>query len=201
MASDPAFLFYPGDYLKDTQCLSETVQVAYDRIMCEHMRNICITQQQLNFFTKRLNVEQKEELMHVLSKVSGGFQITWVAESIEKRRNYSESRRKNRSSKKNISKTYDSHMENAIGNENETVNGNKKEFFFEVLKDELWIESLQVTHKGKNIEQAVNEAYQHLLSTPTRYANSDQSDFKRLVNSWLSNRKSEVKVKRDISKL
>lgn len=118
MAKDPAFLFYPGDYLKDTQCFSEKTQVAYDRILCEHMRNICISQQQLKFFTKRLNEEEIEELMMSLRKVNGGFQIEWVAESILKRRTYSESRRKNREGKsKNICETHDSHMENEIVNE------------------------------------------------------------------------------------
>lgn len=122
MSKDPAFLFYPGDYLRDTQCLSEKSQVAYDRIMCEHMRNICISNQQLNFFTKRLTEDEKLELMFLLTEINGGFQITWVADSILKRRNYSDSRRKNRTSKpKNISSSYDSHMEN----ENEIVNENK----------------------------------------------------------------------------
>jgi hypothetical protein len=122
MAKDPAFLFYPGDYLRDTQCLSEKTQVAYDRIMCEHMRNICISQDQINFFTKRLTEEEKSQLMFLLIKVEGGFQIEWVAASISKRRSYSESRRENRIGKtiKN-KKTYDSHMENEIENENVSV--------------------------------------------------------------------------------
>lgn len=135
MGSDPAFLFYPGDYLRDTQCLSESAQTAYDRIMCEHMRNICISQQQLNFFTKRLAPDQKSELMAVLKKVNGGFQIKWVAESIEKRRNYSDSRRKNREGKskhiKNTSISYVPHMENEDGNviDNENkLNSVKKDF-------------------------------------------------------------------------
>ena len=93
---DPAFLFYPGDYLRDTQCLSEKSQVAYDRIICEHMRNICISKQQLNFFTKRLSDDEKSELMFLLQEVDGGFQIPWVAESIRKRRDYSLSRSHNR---------------------------------------------------------------------------------------------------------
>lgn len=125
MANDPAFLFYPGDYLRDTQCLSEPSQVAYDRIMCEHMRNICISQAQLKFFTKRLTDEQKEELLMVLTEKSEGFYISWVVDSIEKRRAYSESRRNNRKSTvkieeekpKDISLTYDQHMDN----ENEIV--------------------------------------------------------------------------------
>jgi hypothetical protein len=119
MAKDPAFLFYPGDYLRDTQCLSEACQVAYDRIMCEHMRNICITQEQLNFFTKRLTAEEKAELIFILKKMPDGFQIEWVAESIVKRKEYSNSRSKNRTFKpKKDILTYVPHMEN----ENEIVN-------------------------------------------------------------------------------
>ena len=105
MSQDPAFLFYPGDYLRDTQNLSEKTQVAYDRIMCEHMRNICkdmnkigVSKKQVKFFTKRLSDEEKDELMFVLTDINGIFQIKWVAESIVKRLEYSESRRKNRAS-------------------------------------------------------------------------------------------------------
>lgn len=130
MAQDPAFLFYPGDYLRDTQCLSENVQVAYDRIMCEHMRNICISQSQLKFFTKKLNESEIEELKNVLTEENGNYMIKWVAESINKRRDYSDSRRKNRAKKTkedmcNISKTYDEHMENEIENVNKDINTNK----------------------------------------------------------------------------
>jgi hypothetical protein len=128
MANDPAFLFYPGDYLRDTQCLCEKSQVAYDRIMCEHMRNICISQEQLNFFTKKLNAEENAEVLMVLTKIEGGYQIKWVAESISKRRSYSESRRQNRSSKSNnISKSYDLHMDNENEIVNEDDNKDKKE--------------------------------------------------------------------------
>lgn len=120
MAKDPAFLFYPGDYLRDTQNLNEAQQVAYDRMMCEHMRNICISKSQLNFFTKRLTSDERKELLHFFVEVDGGFQIEWVAESIVKRRSYSQSRRDNRKKNmNNICETYDEHM--VI--ENETVNG------------------------------------------------------------------------------
>jgi len=126
---DPAFLFYPGDYLRDTQCLSEAVQVAYDRIMCEHMRNICISHAQFVFFTKKLSEAESAELKSVLTETPDGFQIPWVAESFTKRKAYSESRRKNRSGKankdtaniKNTSVSYQQDMENEIEIENEDV--------------------------------------------------------------------------------
>jgi len=73
-----AFIFYPGEYLRDTQFLTEKSQVAYDRIMCEHMRNSCITQAQLNVFTKRLSEEEKEELMIVLTETEGCYCIPWI---------------------------------------------------------------------------------------------------------------------------
>lgn len=143
MAKDPAFLFYPGDYLRDTQCLSEKTQVAYDRIMCEHMRNtstdmnnIFISQDKVNFFTKRLNEDEKQELFTVLEQVPGGFQIHWVAESIADRRLYSESRSKNRSKKDESHENTSLHMEDGNGNEEE----NKK-------KEELLIPKMFAAFK------------------------------------------------------
>lgn len=132
MSSDPAFLFYPGDYLRDTQCLSEKSQVAYDRIMCEHMRNISkdmskigVSQHTFNFLTKRLSEEEKEDICHILDKKDKIFHIKWVAESIAKRKSYTDSRSKNRS-KKHM-KTYDQHMENENENENKDKEKNKEE--------------------------------------------------------------------------
>ena len=132
---DPAFLFYPGDYLRDTQCLSEAVQVAYDRIMCEHMRNICVSHAQFNFFTKNFSAEEIAQLKTVLIETPEGFHIEWVMEGLNKRRAYSESRRKNRSGKTkketdsttNTSSSYEEHMENEIENENGIVTEKGKE--------------------------------------------------------------------------
>jgi len=127
MARKPGFTFYPGDYLRDTQNLSAESQTAYDRIMCEHMRNICITQKQLEFFTKRLTPDQKEELAMVLTKVEEGYQIEWVADSIMKYNRFCESRAKNRTGKtkkqvKNTSKSLVPHLEDEIDNEDEDIN-------------------------------------------------------------------------------
>jgi|688.fasta_scaffold707585_1 hypothetical protein len=188
MAKDPAFLFYPGDYLRDTQCLSEQAQTAYDRIMCEHMRNICISQEQLNFFTKRLTPDQKSEVLMVLTKVSGGYQIAWVAESIEKRRNYSDSRRKNRKSKPKKKETYVPHMENENENEIESINTNKKlsksEIESDLFNDAIFVEQMQMTHKGKDIKQAWNECWNHHSTSPSPPRES--WEWRQKLNTWLS---------------
>jgi len=99
--STPAFLFYPGDYLRDTQMLSSNSQVAYDRMMCESKRSPIINETQLNFLTKKLTDDERAELMNVLTAVEGGYEISWVARSIEKRERYVESRRRNKTNYEN----------------------------------------------------------------------------------------------------
>lgn len=94
-----AFLFYPGDYLRDTQCLSSNAQVVYDRLICEHVRNLCISQARLNFFTKNCTPDEVEQVVSVLEMTENGYCIRWVVDSINKRTAFSESRRKNRTSK------------------------------------------------------------------------------------------------------
>ena len=198
MGNDPAFLFYPGDYLRDTQCLSESTQVAYDRIMCEHMRNICITHQQLKFFTKRLNDDEVDELRMCLSEVEGGFQISWVADSIVKRRNYSESRRKNRLKKgkedmNNISKTYEQHMENENENENVNKKGNEnakkrksknpihtpmKEAFLTAYEIETGLEYQWTAAHAKNLNGIANKIRKTIKAGGKEV--TDQS----VINAW-----------------
>jgi len=189
MSQDPAFLFYPGDYLRDTQCLSEKAQVAYDRIMCEHMRNICIRQQQLNFFIKRLTEDEKEEIMMVLTEISGGFQISWVAESITKRRKYSESRRKNRSSKpKKDMLTHDSHMEN----ENEIVNEDKKGIEIFPTFSDFWDLYDKKVGKKIKIEQSWNkiphtEKINIMINIPKYIAAQPNKKFRKNPATYLYN--------------
>lgn len=207
MSKDPAFLFYPGDYLRDTQILSEAAQVAYDRIMCEHMRNICITQAQLNFITKRLDDDARAEIMHILTRVSGGYEISWVAESIRKRKAYSESRRKNRAKKEvkkrdKISKTYVQHMENEIVIENEIENEGENE---ENARVEIWptfddfweaydkkVDREKSEKKWGKLRQYEKEEIMRYLPAYVR-ANPDKQ-FRRNPTTFLNNRTWENEI-------
>jgi len=199
MAKDPAFLFYPGDYLRDTQCLSEKSQVAYDRIMCEHMRNICITYEQLNFFTKRLSDEEKKEVLMLLKKTKAGYQIEWVAESICKRMDYSESRSKNRKGKsKNISSSYDNHMEIEIEIENEDVNKKENEDKREKIKrismpfgekfNETWKEWKLYKLKQHEFKYKSDGTEQAALHSLTSLANDEKTCIEiihqSMANGW-----------------
>jgi len=130
MAKDPAFLFYPGDYLQDTQSLNAESQVAYDRIMCFHMKNISIhminitvSKKKVNFFIKGLDEDGKNDVMDLLTEVNDAYQIEWVALSISKRKAYTLSRGKNREGKtKYHMKSYENHMKpyvNHMDNDND----------------------------------------------------------------------------------
>ena len=65
--------------------------------------------------------------------------------------------------------------------------------YWKSLLDEIWLEQITMIHKGKDIEAIIGFAFMNLLSQPERLERSDASDFKRLVNSWLSKTKAEKK--------
>ena len=107
MSNNPAFLFYPGDYFKDTQIMKTKTQVAYDRIMCEHIRKISVNPSQnkvekntVLFLMKNLRKDEQNQLFAVLNKIGDDYQIKWVAVSIANRRRYTLSRQKNATKKK-----------------------------------------------------------------------------------------------------
>ena len=68
--------------------------------------------------------------------------------------------------------------------------------------DQIWLEQMKMIHRGKNLDQIIEYAYGDLISQD-RVETATASDFKRLVNSWLSNRKSEsgIKKRKDLSHL
>lgn len=66
---------------------------------------------------------------------------------------------------------------------------------FESLKSsisESYRETLEMIHPGKDIDQAIKEAYGHLASDERRLQTATSGDFKRLVNSWLSTQRVKV---------
>lgn len=111
MAKDPAVLFYTSDFISGTLTMSDAQRGRYITLLClqhqqgslteEDMLNICKTYDAKVFskFTKDQDGTYYNERMRV---------------ECDKRKKYSESRRKNRT---NICETYDKHMEN----ENENI--------------------------------------------------------------------------------
>lgn len=68
------------------------------------------------------------------------------------------------------------------------------DFHTALMNDHQWVETMNMIHRGKNLEQAIAESYGHLIADEDRLKNSELSDFKKLVNTWLCGKRPE-KVK------
>lgn len=68
-----------------------------------------------------------------------------------------------------------------------------EQFTKEVKSDSIWWETMTMVHRGKNIDEVLGYAYLDMLSQPERFKNATMNDFKRLVNSWLANKRQPKK--------
>lgn len=63
----------------------------------------------------------------------------------------------------------------------------KEDLIKDVFSDEIFIEDLQMTHRGKDIRQAFNECYIHHSNAPNPPV--EVGEWKQKLNTWLSNTK------------
>lgn len=146
VAKDPALLFYTSDFLTGTMFMSNEQVGKYIRLLCaqhqqgrlthQHMINICQTYDKTVFdkftvdedglyFNQRLEIE------------------------IVRRKNYSESRSKNRLSKKTSESTYVPHMETVTENSlsNSSNTGDSK-FSANMMHGKNYVESFTLMEKA-----------------------------------------------------
>ncbi len=154
MAKDPAFLFYPGDFVNKTQTFTFEEVGIYLRLLIL----------QFNSSTGSIKIEEIKRLLNgsfedkwtypiseKFKKDKDGFYNPRLREEIKKRRSYSESRRNNRlNHSKNATKqeTYDKDMNNIckssvkhMEDENEDRNRDINDNEYDVLK--LWRDTIQ----------------------------------------------------------
>jgi len=166
MAKDPAVLLYTQDFLVGTMTMNYEQKGKYIHLLCLQHQKTKLTLKDLQTVLTDEDVDVFERFpLH-----SDGFyyNIRMYEEAI-KRKNYSESRRNNRSKKSsdldmnNLSKRYDEtydttyvpHMENENENENEDVN---------IIVNETEI-------KNVNVNEVVNEddnQYNFISNTNTK---------------------------------
>jgi len=117
---DPAVLFYFQDFLVGTEFMTDEEIGKYIRVLCHQADKGSLSELQIKRICKGII---PEAIMEKLTEDdNGNLYQKRMREEREKRTNYTESRRKNRTKKLNIiSSTYDKHMENENENENEDV--------------------------------------------------------------------------------
>jgi len=122
MAKDPAFLFYPGDWLGGTMGFSRQEKGAYiDLLMCQ-FNNGHMTTHMVNTILGENDFKELWESClkcKFLVDESGKYYNQKLDYEINRRKEYTESRRKNLTHMaKHIKPHMGKHMENGNGNEN-----------------------------------------------------------------------------------
>ena len=114
MAKDPAVLFYTSDFLTGTLTMSDEQVGKYIKLLClQHQKGLLTEKDMLNICKS-----YDEDIWFKFVKTDEGYYNKRMKEEADKRRNYSESRRKNKIKGKktehmlNISSSHDEHMEN-----------------------------------------------------------------------------------------
>lgn len=160
MAKDPAFLFYPGDWLGGTMTFSRFHKGAYmDLLMCQFNHGHMALHVVATILGEKDFLEMWESTLKAKFKVDsdGKFYNQKLEDEIFKRRKFTKSRQDNLNKNK---PQVDSHTGNHTGPrmENENYNGNGNVFVFD-LKMELpepALESAQLNQftltKKKNTE-------------------------------------------------
>jgi hypothetical protein len=126
MAKDPAFLFYPNDFMSGTQFFTDEQVGKFMRVLMAQHQHGHLTEKQVIFITKSYD---NDIFLKLEKDEKGNFYNKRLEEEIIKRKNYTESRGKNKLGKlkeKIISKSHDFDMENENENENTIVIQNEK---------------------------------------------------------------------------
>ncbi len=125
MAKDPAVLFYTSDFLSGTFTMTDEQVGKYMRLLCIQHQKGMLTEQDMLSICKAYD----EQVYSKFVREGGYFYNIRMKTEADRRKKFSESRKKNAESVKNqqdkpksTSKAYAKHMETETINENETIN-------------------------------------------------------------------------------
>jgi uncharacterized protein YdaU (DUF1376 family) len=213
MSKDPAFLFYSSDFLTGTMTMTNEQVGMYIRLLCLQHQKGMLSENDMIFICK-----SDDLVMSKFEKNNEGFFNLRLKEEAEKRANFCKSRGINKAGKtlsikknkhiKNISKSYDNHMEN----ENVNIIDNKidckkvkeskklkesKELIYPPFSSkffELW----NIIIKEPNWEKKTNNALQISLNKLAKF--DEQTAIKMIENSIAGGWKGIFELKEDKKK-
>lgn len=174
MGKDPAFLFYPNDWLGGTIGMSFEIQGAYLTLLILQFNKGEFNEIQANNTIGPVRWAELKEKFETNGTV---FWNTRLKDEHDKRKNYSVSRSKNRKKPENISSSYVKHMEDENENRNESLNRveSKLAEFYEYRK------SIR-----KPIHEASKEAFLKKLNNLSGGIENKKIDIleQSIANSW-----------------
>lgn len=145
MAKDPAFLFYPGDWLGGTMLLTRHQKGCYIDLLMAQFNKGPLSLDQIKTL-----LGQDQAVWTVLQEKfirdsSGKYYNEKMAAEIEKRKNFVSSRSNGKAGKK---KSYDKSHDNHIDNHTEDVNENEDAFLKKGTGEKLLIPQMQTVFKN-----------------------------------------------------
>lgn len=181
MSKDPAVLLYTSDFLSGTMTMTDEQVGKYIRLLCLQHQKGFLTEKDMTYICKSYD----EDVYGKFVKEDGKYYNVRMRDEADKRRNYAESRRNNRTKKdmSNISLSYVQHMENENENINKDIvlNNNKS-------KPEK-IET--VNEYGKEIglgETDCESFFDYYTANGWKVGKNSMKDWKSALRNWKRNK-------------
>ena len=203
MAKDPAFLFYPGDWLQGTMGMTYEERGAYLDLLIFQFNNGRFTHAQAKQVLSICSASVFEKVMQKFNTDGTFFWKQRLEDEVSRRQKFSESRRNNAKgvknkdySKKNV-KAYAKHMETVTetinkDEERKGVQGETEKFtdaWFDEIFDELLMESVRSTFPAHDLVQEMKEFKLKIRGSPTDYQHRDGGGIRQAFIYQLKNSK------------
>lgn len=207
MAKDPAFLFYPGDWHSGTMLLSRHQKGCYIDILIAQFNNGPLSLESIKTI-----LGQDQASWTVLSSKfkqnsAGNYFNERLATEVEKRKAYSESRRKNKEGKSTHDPTYVKHMTPHMENENRNEDLNRNYFpkdnlfpieycLLVAMNDARWVKA----NKTNTVELELFNGYLERLGTYQMIPIDYKKYFAKLKGKYPDMLKKELSIE-DLRKI
>jgi len=181
MAKDPAFLFYYQDFLVGTEFMEDDEVGKYIRILCHLAHKGSLTQKQVLSICRASAIT--DNILDKLEKDEDGTYFNKrLREEMQKRKKFTESRRKNAASAKHMPK----HMENENENSyNLLFNKIKKEFNLTPKQEELF--KLWLKYKSEKGQSYKATGLKTLIKQTLLETNNDEKSLESMINFSIKN--------------
>jgi uncharacterized protein YdaU (DUF1376 family) len=202
MAKDPAFLFYPNDFDCATRFFSDEEVGIYLRLLIAQFQNGRLSEKHMIIICKTYN---KDIYSKFIRDSEGLYYNERLENEIIKRKEYSESRSNNRKKKKDISISYDEHMENENVNSINNLINNKNSI--DIKDSNSWEREKKYFLNEEQYFYKISTCYKITKNDVTSFANvflnelelaedyKDLKELKRHFSYWLKKRKEEKERK------
>jgi hypothetical protein len=192
MAKDPAFLFYSSDFLNGVADLTMEERGQFITLLCLQHQKGTLTDKTIRLSLGSVSVD-------VLSKFSkdkdGNFFNERLNEEIEKRIQFTESRRNNgckggrpKNNTKPLGLAKHNLMEDVNENENEDININKSKCTFEEV-----YEYMAIRIGKENAKLEAEKFVNYYTSNGWKVGKNPMKSWTHAVNNWITNAKQYAK--------